>query len=104
MKTASEQGAEVLAKLDEVIDPELGLGIVALGLVYHIRINEDDSVRIIMTLTVPGCPMHETITADVRRTIGAISWVKDVDVVVTFDPPWTPERLTPAARAALGKR
>lgn len=104
MITPSEQGAEVLAKLDEVIDPELGLGIVALGLVYHIRINEDDSVRIIMTLTVPGCPMHETITADVRRTIGAIPWMKDVDVVVTFDPPWTPERLTPAARTALGKR
>lgn len=101
--TPPAQGAEVLARLDQVIDPELGVGIVALGLVYRIRIDDDDSVHILMTLTVPGCPMHETIASDVRRVIGEIPWVTRVDVQLTFEPPWTPERLTPEARTALRK-
>lgn len=92
---------EVLARLDRVIDPELGIGIVSLGLIYRIRIDDDGGVHIVMTLTVPGCPMHGSITADVERNVRAIPWVRGVNVEVTFEPPWTPERLSPAARAAL---
>lgn len=101
--TVTPLADEVLERLDEVIDPELGIGIVSLGLIYKIRIDDDNSVHIVMTLTVPGCPMHETITADVERSLRRIPWVTDVDVSVTFDPPWTPERLSDSARAKLGR-
>lgn len=101
--TATPLANEVLERLDEVIDPELGIGIVSLGLIYKIRIDDDDSVHITMTLTVPGCPMHETITADVDRSLRRIPWVTDVRVAVTFDPPWTPDRMSETAREKLGR-
>lgn len=93
---------EVLKVLDEVIDPELGIGIVSLGLIYRISVDNRD-VDIVMTLTVPGCPMHNTITADVRNTIGRLPWVQRVDVHLTFDPPWSVDRLSDRAKELLGR-
>lgn len=92
----------VLALLDSVIDPELGIGIVSLGLVYRITVDGDD-IDIVMTLTVPGCPMHETITRDVDRTLRTLPWARNVAVNLTFEPPWTVERLSDDARRALGR-
>lgn len=96
-------GDQVIAQLRKVIDPELGIDIISLGLVYKIRIDDDNSVHITMTLTVPGCPMHATITADVENTLRKLPWVSDCDVIVTFDPPWTPERMNDEARAVLAR-
>ena len=93
---------EVLELLDRVIDPELGIGIVSLGLVYRIGVDGDD-VDILMTLTVPGCPMHETITSDVEATIRRLPWVHDIEVHVTFNPPWNVDRLSDDARRKLGR-
>ncbi len=90
----------VLELLDSVVDPELGIGIVSLGLVYRVGVDGDD-VDILMTLTVPGCPMHETIKSDVETTIRRLSWVHDVVVHVTFDPPWSFDRLSDEARSKL---
>ena len=73
-------------------DPELGMSVVDLGLIYGMEIDAC-RVSITMTLTAQGCPLHESIAEWVRRTIREIPGVEDVQVAVTFDPPWTPDRL-----------
>jgi metal-sulfur cluster biosynthetic enzyme len=87
--------AQLWTALEGVFDPELGMSIVELGLVYGVEIH-DGSVRITMTLTTPGCPLHDSITDWVRTTVQRIPGVGDVDVRLTFDPPWSPERIQPA--------
>lgn len=101
--TESQRGQELLERLNRVIDPELGIGLVSLGLIYRLRIDDDDSVHVWMTLTTPGCPMHETITKDVDCMLRSTPWVSDASVHLVFDPPWTTERLTEDARRALGR-
>ena len=91
-----------IAALRAVIDPELGIDIVSLGLLYRVTVDADD-VCILMTLTVPGCPMHDTIVGDVRNTLERLPWVKTASVELTFDPPWSVERLSDDARRALGR-
>jgi radical SAM protein len=78
--------------LRTVIDPELGLSVVELGLIYGIAI-EGGAVRITMTLTAPGCPLHELMAEWVRRAVLGVPGVERVDVSLTFDPPWTPDRI-----------
>jgi metal-sulfur cluster biosynthetic enzyme len=93
---------EVLEALYAVVDPELGIDIVNLGLIYQLEIDEPSGrVTIVMTLTVPGCPMHNTITRDVTLAVRSLPWVTDVAVQLTFDPPWGPHRLSDLARTAL---
>ena len=87
--------------LREVIDPELGCNIVDLGLVYGIEIEGAD-VSVQLTLTTPGCPMHESIAGGVTAAIQQLPGVGTVDVEVVWYPPWTPERMTNAGRQALG--
>jgi metal-sulfur cluster biosynthetic enzyme len=91
----------VLAVLKNVIDPEIGLNIVDLGFIYGVDISGND-VRVRMTLTNPGCPMHSMFTHEV---VGALETAFDdvrVSVELVFDPPWTPERMTKDARKKLG--
>lgn len=99
----SDRGREVMDALRAVIDPELGIDIMSLGLVYRIEIGDDGDVAIQMTLTVRGCPMSASIRADVERAVSVLPWVDGVRVEVTFDPPWTVERLSPEARRQLGR-
>ncbi|MGZ8919961.1 MAG: metal-sulfur cluster assembly factor [Limisphaerales bacterium] len=87
--------------LREVIDPELGCNIVDLGLIYGIQIEGVD-VSVLMTLTTPGCPMHESIARGVAAAIQQLPGVETVDVQLVWDPPWTPEKMTDAGRRALG--
>jgi metal-sulfur cluster biosynthetic enzyme len=84
--------ARVLQSLAGVVDPELNLSIVDLGLVYGVRV-DGGHVAVTMTLTAPGCPLHEVIAEWARAAIAAIPGVERVDVAITFDPPWTPERM-----------
>ena len=84
---------QVMAALATVFDPELGLSIVDLGLVYDVTI-EGSRVQVVMTLTTPGCPIHDAMSAWVQQAVGAIPDVEAVDVIVTFEPPWTPDRMT----------
>ena len=83
---------DVLAALATVLDPELGMSIVDLGLVYAVRV-EAGAVSVTMTLTVAGCPIHDVIVDWVRRAVGQVPGVTGVDVALTFDPPWTPARM-----------
>jgi metal-sulfur cluster biosynthetic enzyme len=84
--------ARVLQSLAGVVDPELGMSIVDLGLVYDVRI-DGARVTVTMTLTAPGCPLHETMAEWARAAVAAIPGVERVDVAITFDPPWTPARM-----------
>lgn len=92
---------QVLEKLKECYDPEIPLNIVDLGLVYDIDIVEN-KVKVVMTLTSPGCPLHSSIADSVRRKIEQIEGVRQAEVEIVWQPPWTPERLSPAARQKLG--
>ena len=90
--TSGVARADIDAALDTVLDPELGMSVVALGLVYGVTITGGD-VRVTMTLTAPGCPLHDVMTQWVRTAVARVPGVAAVDVVLTFDPPWTPDRI-----------
>lgn len=89
----------ILETLRQVIDPELGCNIVDLGLVYNIRI-DGPSVSVAMTLTTPGCPMHESISQGVQTALLGVDGIADVDVQVVWDPPWHPSMMTEQGRIA----
>ncbi len=84
--------ASIMAALRAVVDPELGQSVVDLGLIYGMQI-EAGRVRITMTLTAQGCPLRDSLAEWVRRAIREVPGVDDVEVIVTFDPPWTPDRI-----------
>jgi metal-sulfur cluster biosynthetic enzyme len=92
---------EVLDRLREVYDPEIGINIVDLGLIYAVTAS-DRKVSVLMTLTTPGCPLGETVEASVRQALSALPEIREVDLQLTFEPPWGPERMSPSALAALG--
>jgi metal-sulfur cluster biosynthetic enzyme len=83
---------QVVDALRGVLDPELGVSVVDLGLIYGVDVRDGD-VRVTMTLTAPGCPLHAVMPGWVRGAVTAVPGVGRVDVDVTFDPPWTPERM-----------
>ena len=89
---------EVTRALRTVFDPEIGMSIIELGLVYGIAIS-DGTVKITMTLTTPGCPIQHVMPQWVREAVRPIPGVEQVEVAITFDPPWTPDRITlPSSR------
>jgi len=93
----------VLETLRQVIDPELGCNIVDLGLIYSVNIRGGD-VSVTMTLTTPGCPMHESISQGAQIAVLGLATVTDVEVDVVWDPPWHPSMMTEAGRLATGVR
>lgn len=100
MEAISEQA--VLDALASVPDPELGIGIVDLGLVYHLEIG-GDCVRIEMTMTTPACPLHAHLRRAVHEAVLArLPQVRSVEVALVWDPPWHPMLMSPAARSRLG--
>lgn len=91
----------VLNALRQVVDPELNCNLVDLGLVYSTEIH-DGHVRVVMTLTTAGCPMHESLVEGVRTALRALEGVREVTVQVVWDPPWSPAMMTPEGRARVG--
>jgi len=92
---------EVLKILKNCYDPEIPVNIVDLGLIYDVKINSN-KVAIKMTLTALGCPLSGIITQDIKQKVSLLKGVKDVDVEIVFDPPWTPEKMSANARKILG--
>ncbi len=92
---------EVMKVLEKVMDPEINISIVALGLIYGIDINGSNA-KIRMTLTTPHCPMGALIVEDVRNAAKKIKGIKNVEIELVFDPPWSPERLSKDVRKKLG--
>jgi FeS assembly SUF system protein len=93
---------QIIAALKRVYDPELPFNIFDMGLIYNVEASEDGKVRIRMTLTTPNCPVAGELPASVERAARAVAGVTDVKVELTFDPPWTRERLSEAAQLAMG--
>jgi len=93
--------ARVRDALRVVIDPELGYNIVDLGFVYAITAEQGD-VRIVMTATTKGCPATGFLKEGVAASAAQVAGVRSVDVVMTFEPPWTPSRIAPTVRSCLG--
>ncbi len=92
----------VLGMLRSVIDPELGVNIVDLGLVYDVIIAADGSVAIEMTLTTPGCPLGGFLDDQIRACLAQLPQVRGVAVRLVWEPPWSPEAMSEAAREQLG--
>lgn len=92
---------EVMEALKECYDPEIPVNVVDLGLIYEVNV-EDSSVNVKMTLTARGCPMHSFIARQVKDRIEKMDGVEKADVEVVWDPPWTPDRISPEAKFKLG--
>jgi metal-sulfur cluster biosynthetic enzyme len=92
---------EVTDALRDVIDPELGLDFVELGLIYEVEVDEGD-VHVTFTLTSPGCPIGPQVSEQIEEFVGELDGVKAISSTMVFSPPWTPERMSEDAKFALG--
>lgn len=92
----------ILEKLKEVVDPEIGIDVVNLGLIYELDIRPDNTVYVKMTMTTPGCPLTMWLLKAVEEKVLEIPGVKDAEIELTFDPPWTPERISEEYKKKLG--
>ncbi|MEK7611610.1 MAG: metal-sulfur cluster assembly factor [Patescibacteria group bacterium] len=92
---------QVWEKLKKVKDPEIGLDIVSLGLVYGVAV-EGGQVKVTMTLTSPMCPLGDSLVSDVKASLKDFDGVSDTEVQMTFDPPWDTSRMSADAKAELG--
>ncbi|MEX2430666.1 MAG: metal-sulfur cluster assembly factor [Dehalococcoidia bacterium] len=93
---------EVTDALKEVYDPEIPVNVVDLGLIYDVQVGDDDHVHVLMTLTAAGCGMGPFIAQQAEWAIADVDGVKDVDVEIVFDPPWSPDRITEDGKKLLG--
>jgi len=93
---------EIMNALKEVYDMEIGFDIVSLGLVYKIDIDDNNNVHILMTLTTPMCPLGGLIIENAKEKVKEIEQVKDVDIELTFDPPWDPQFASEEVKNLLG--
>ncbi|WP_418502001.1 DUF59 domain-containing protein [Flagellimonas sp.] len=95
-------GEKIVRVLKTIYDPEIPVDIYELGLIYDVFVNEDYDVKILMTLTSPNCPVAESLPVEVEEKVKSIDELKDVDVEITFDPPWTQELMSEEAKLELG--
>jgi FeS assembly SUF system protein len=99
--TAKLEG-EVIAALRTVFDPEIPVNIYDLGLIYELDVAVEGNVHLRMTLTAPGCPVAQTFPATVAEAVRQVEGIKDVDVELVWEPPWSQDLMTEAARLQLG--
>ena len=102
MVTKEDIREEVEAALKTVDDPELGIDIVNLGLVYEIDIDDDNNVKVEFTLTTMGCPIGPMIDEQIKQATAHIEGIGEVTSELVMYPPWSPEKMSPLARSALG--
>ena len=95
-------GDEIVKVLKSIFDPEIPVDIYELGLIYDVFVNEDNEVKILITLTTPNCPVAETLPQEVEEKIRSIDEVKTAEVEITFDPPWTRDLMSEEAKLELG--
>mgnify|MGYP002712353356 CR=1 FL=1 len=97
-----EIGDKIVVVLKTIYDPEIPVDIFELGLIYDVFVSEDDDVKILMTLTSPNCPVAETLPVEVEEKIKTLDEVRNVEVEITFDPPWTQDMMSEEAKLELG--
>lgn len=94
---------KILKKLEDVLDPELNISIVDLGLIYNVKIDKQDHVLVTMTLTTIGCPLITTIEQEIKNNLYELGIKENhIKVELSFDPPWSMEKMSPRAKAMLG--
>ncbi len=93
---------KVIKELQTVFDPEIPVNIFELGLIYKVEVLDDNYVKILMTLTAPSCPAAQTLPVEVDQKIRAIEGVSDVEVTITWDPPWNKSMMSETAQLELG--
>ena len=98
----AELGEKIVRVIKTIYDPEIPVDIYELGLIYDVMVNTDHEVKILMTLTTPNCPVAETLPLEVEEKVKSIKSVKDAEVEITFDPPWTQELMSDEAKLELG--
>jgi len=101
-KKAQTLDAKIEEALKTVLDPELGISIVDLGLVYGVTVTKTGRAKVTMTLTTMGCPLFGVIEAQIEEALMTIPEINDVKTEITFDPPWDASKMTEAAKAQLG--
>ena len=99
---AAELGDKIVGVLKTIYDPEIPVDIYELGLIYDVFVNEDADVKILMTLTTPNCPVAETLPREVEEKVKSLDEVKDAEVEITFDPPWSQDLMSEEAKLELG--
>ena len=99
---SQDLGEKIVKELKSIFDPEIPVDIYELGLIYDVFVNEDNEVKILMTLTTPNCPVAETLPQEVEEKIKSIDEVKTAEVEITFDPPWTRDLMSEEAKLELG--
>ena len=97
-----ELGEKIVTVLKTIYDPEIPVDIYELGLIYDVFVNEDNDVKVLMTLTSPNCPVAETLPVEVEERVKSLDLVKGAEVEITFDPPWTQELMSEEAKLELG--
>ena len=95
-------GEKIVRVIKTIFDPEIPVDIYELGLIYDVFVNEDYEVKVLMTLTTPNCPVAETLPLEVDEKIKSLDAVKDAEVEITFDPPWTQDLMSEEAKLELG--
>jgi FeS assembly SUF system protein len=103
---AGEPGGDlyegVVEALKEIYDPEIPVNIYDLGLIYAVEVTDGGDAKVTMTLTTPHCPVAESMPGEVELRVGAVPGVRDAEVLLVWDPPWGPDKMTDEARLELG--
>jgi len=95
-------GTQIIEVIKTIYDPEIPVDIYELGLIYDVLVNEDNDVKILMTLTSPNCPVAETLPVEVEEKVKTVPDVKNAEVEITFDPPWDQTLMSEEAKLELG--
>ncbi|WP_185876881.1 iron-sulfur cluster assembly protein [Blattabacterium cuenoti] len=93
---------KIISVLKNIYDPEIPVDIYELGLIYDIQISSEKEVKIVMTLTTPNCPVVDSLPLEIKNKVKSLKEIKNVDVILTFDPPWSREFMSEEARLELG--
>lgn len=104
MSMSQEMKDSMMGAIENVIDPELGIDIVNLGLIYDVELDDEGKAIVTMTLTSMGCPMGPQIVANIKQELMELPEVKDVDVNIVCNPPWSKDKMSRYAKMALGVR
>jgi FeS assembly SUF system protein len=98
----TELGEKIVKILKTIYDPEIPVDIYELGLIYDVMVNTDYEVKVLMTLTSPNCPVAESLPREVEDKIKSLENIKDAEVEITFDPPWSKDLMSEEAKLELG--
>ena len=97
-----ELGDKIVGVLKTIHDPEIPVDIYELGLIYDVFVNEDQDVKVLMTLTTPNCPVADSLPQEVKNKVQSLDEVNEAEVELTFDPPWTRDLMSEEAKLELG--